>query len=195
MVNKVNSLFHMSWTSFSRWQIRSYYASKVLNNWFSVQAKYLSDNPEIHKSGRQFSLCWYARLSWHKPMQVSQEHGRKCSTADIPHIIGPFSSLGFLKFQLLVLHDAEQPVLQNSGNLLSLHYILCFYLYSKCSMHCLLRLVRQGSSLKVKLLLFTEWTKFNSWFILWQFAENLLDYMYLWAEDFEKCALFQCYRQ
>lgn len=116
-------------------------------------------------------------LSWHKPMQgstqalqlsgalqVSQEHGKKCCTADIPHIVGPFSSLGFLKFQLLALHAAELPVLQNKGNLLSLHYSLwfcSFHPHSKCSMHCLLSLgltsvVRQGSGLKVKFLLSTE---------------------------------------
>lgn len=97
-------------------------------------------------------------------LQVSQEHGKKCCTAAIPHIVGLFSSLGFLKFQLLALHAAEQSVLQNKGILLSLHYILwfcSFHPHSKCSMHCLLSLglnsvVRQGSDLKVKLLLSTE---------------------------------------
>lgn len=128
---------------------------------------------------------------------------KKCCTADIPHFVGPFFSLGFLKFQLLALHAAEQPVLWNKGNLLSLHYFLwfcSFHPHSKCSMHCLLSLglnsvVRQSSGLKVTLLLSAEWTKFNSWLILWQFSENLLDEMHLWAEDFEKCAPFQHYRQ
>lgn len=97
-------------------------------------------------------------------LQVSQEHGKTCCTADIPHVAGLCSSLGFLRLHLLVLHAAEQPVLQNEGNLLSLHYILCFcsfHPHSKCSMHWLLMLglnsvVRQCSGLKVKLLLSTE---------------------------------------
>lgn len=46
--------------------------------------------------------------------------------------------------------------------------------------------MRQDSGLKAKLLLSTEWIKRYSWSFLWQFSDNLLDEMYLWAADFWK---------
>lgn len=79
--------------------------------------------------------------------------------------------------------------------------ILCVFVLSvltvnaTCTDFLILNAVpREDSDLKAKLLLSTEWTKGYSWSFLWQFSENLLDEIHLWAADFGKCATFQHYR-
>lgn len=41
-------------------------------------------------------------------LEVRQEYGKTCCTADIPCAVGPLGSLLFLKVQSLALHAAAQ---------------------------------------------------------------------------------------
>lgn len=92
-------------------------------------------------------------LSWHKPMQGSTQalqivtwgvrgmstHGKTCCTADIPHVVGPFDSLLFLKVQLLALHTAEQVSSIKWGEFAvsALHSVFLFFPSSQQMLHVL----------------------------------------------------------